>query len=343
MQDSTELQEGPVQPCASISPPDDLLDSLIEGFQVIDFDFRYLYVNAAVVEHGKTTREALLGRTMQEAYPGIDQTEMFGVLRDCMQRRVRRSMENEFRYPDGSTGWFELRFRPVAEGVAILSLDITERKRSELALRRALHALETLCHCNLTLADARDEGGFVRDICNLMVEAGEQPAAWIRLDSVDSADGSAPDGGSTVRAERTERAAGTPVADLPQETRPILAGGKVIGELGVVARRREGLNADEHRLVDEVARNLGYGLENLRARVTHVRTQQQLEGAQRLEAVGRLAGGVAHDFNNLLSVILAYAGFIAEQVGSEPKIVEDVEQVQLAAERAAALTRPLHR
>ena len=69
--------------------------------------------------------------------------------------------------------------------------------------------------------------------------------------------------------------------------------------------------------------------------------QQQLVQSQRLETVGRLAGGVAHDFNNLLSVILSYAEFIGESLPEGDDLVEDVAEIQKAAQRGAALTRQL--
>ena len=53
------------------------LDSLMEGCQIIGYDWCYLYVNKAVAIQGKQTPEALLGRTMMEMYPGIDQTPLF--------------------------------------------------------------------------------------------------------------------------------------------------------------------------------------------------------------------------------------------------------------------------
>jgi two-component system cell cycle sensor histidine kinase/response regulator CckA len=68
--------------------------------------------------------------------------------------------------------------------------------------------------------------------------------------------------------------------------------------------------------------------------------ERQLQEAERLETLGRLAGGVAHDFNNLLAVIISYAGFVAEEA-AEPAVRADAEQIQAAAHRAEALTRQL--
>lgn len=113
------------------------LDSMLEGIQIIDYEWRYAYVNEAVARQGQSTREELLGRTMMESYPGIEYTELFAILRDCMENRTVRRFENEFHFPNGSSGWFELNVQPRPEGIFILSIDISERKKAEEQLRRS--------------------------------------------------------------------------------------------------------------------------------------------------------------------------------------------------------------
>src|SRR5258708_1740535 len=184
----------------------DVLNSLLEGCQVIGFDYTYLYVNDTVLAQGRQSREQLLGRTMMACYPGIDETPMFVALRRCMTDRKHDRMENEFTFPDGSAGWFELRLIPVPEGTCILSLDITGQKRSAAALAR---------------------------------------------------------------------------------------------------------------------------------------TEEQLRHAQKMEAVGRLAGGVSHDFNNVLSVILSYTTLILSDLNDNDPLRADLEEIRQAGERAADLTPQL--
>lgn len=104
------------------------LDNMLEGCQILDFDWRYVYVNDAAAKHGATTIDALIGRKMTEVYPGIEKTIMFSHLKRCMSSRTAYQMENEFTYLDGKKAWFELNIQPVPEGIFILSQDITMRK-----------------------------------------------------------------------------------------------------------------------------------------------------------------------------------------------------------------------
>jgi len=72
-----------------------------------------------------------------------------------------------------------------------------------------------------------------------------------------------------------------------------------------------------------------------------VRLERQLQQSQKLEAVGRLAGGISHDFNNLLTVILGFGGMAIEDAPEGSPIREKLLQIQQAGERAAVLTRRL--
>lgn len=183
-----------------------VLDSLLEGCQVIGFDYRYVYLNETAARHGQHAPEELIGRTMMECYPGIESTPMYERLQRCMTERAHDRMDNEFTLPDGSIGCFELRFVPVPQGVCVLSLDVTSDKRARDRLRRM---------------------------------------------------------------------------------------------------------------------------------------EEQLRHSQKMDAVGRLAGGVAHDFNNILSVILSFSDFLLDDLPAGDKKRDDVDEIIKAGKRAAALTHQL--
>ena len=118
------------------------VENMHEGYQIIDCNWHYVYINEAAAKQGRRTKEELQGQNMIEMYPGIENTEMFNQLQRCMTERTSHQMENEFIFPDGSKGWFELRMEPVPEGILILSLDITKRKEIEKELDNYRQRLE---------------------------------------------------------------------------------------------------------------------------------------------------------------------------------------------------------
>ncbi|MBX7097082.1 MAG: response regulator [Myxococcaceae bacterium] len=115
---------------------EDVLESLLEGCQVVGFDWRYLFVNRSALAQNRATREQLLGRTMLEVYPQLKNSPVFAMLQKTMLERVHTRTETEFEVTDGKPGWFEVRCLPVPEGICILSLDITEARRAAADLAR---------------------------------------------------------------------------------------------------------------------------------------------------------------------------------------------------------------
>ncbi len=120
------------------------LESLSEGCQIVDREWRYLYVNDAVAGRAHRAREEFIGRRLNEIYPGIEKTTMFAVLRKCMADRKSNRVEISFVYPDGTLLWFDMRVEPVPEGIFILSSDITEERRLREELVRHKEHLEEL-------------------------------------------------------------------------------------------------------------------------------------------------------------------------------------------------------
>ncbi len=118
------------------------LDNILEGCQLLDFDWTYLYLNNAASLHNRRPNEELLGRKMTEVWPGIEQSEFFALLRRCLEDDVALHQEIELVFSGQTRGWFDVRCQPVLEGIFVLSVEITERKRAEEKVRGQLDELE---------------------------------------------------------------------------------------------------------------------------------------------------------------------------------------------------------
>jgi PAS domain S-box-containing protein len=109
--------------------------------------------------------------------------------------------------------------------------------------------------------------------------------------------------------------------------RHIKANGLVIRGIDGTAERMIGVNAD---ITDKIL-----------AEEERTRLEAQLQQAQKMESVGRLAGGVAHDFNNMLTIILGYTQLALQDANLSQPLHTNLEQIRNAAERSAELTRHL--
>ena len=119
------------------------LDNMMEGCQLIGFDWKYIYLNDVADIHNRRPKEELLGNIYMEMWQGIEQTEIFKIIKNCLENRISKHLENEFEYQNGKLAWFDLRIQPVPEGVLILSIDITERKLAELELKEKNEEIAT--------------------------------------------------------------------------------------------------------------------------------------------------------------------------------------------------------
>ncbi|MDA8134692.1 MAG: PAS domain S-box protein [Desulfobacteraceae bacterium] len=103
---------------------------------------------------------------------------------------------------------------------------------------------------------------------------------------------------------------------------------------GKIARDQNGNFQQTHCILHDIT-------DRKKAEAEREKLQDQLIQAQKMESVGRLAGGVAHDFNNMLGVILGHAEMALEEVSDNSPLYAELKEIQAAAQRSADLTRQL--
>lgn len=118
------------------------LDSIMEGCQLVRFDWTYLYLNDVAAVHNRRPNAEVLGRKMTEVWPGIEATPVFALLKRSMEERVAIHEEVEFTFPDGYHGWFDMRSQPVPEGIFLLSIDVSERRKSDDKIAHQIEELQ---------------------------------------------------------------------------------------------------------------------------------------------------------------------------------------------------------
>jgi two-component system cell cycle sensor histidine kinase/response regulator CckA len=119
-------------------------------------------------------------------------------------------------------------------------------------------------------------------------------------------------------------------------------GGFIIELRDMVAKNGQVINTTLHALPEKDNSDKVTGTRTAFIDITESkRLEKQLIQSQKMEAIGTLAGGVAHDFNNILTTIIGYADLMLMTLDTDKPLTEEIEEIKIAGERAAALTRQL--
>jgi PAS domain S-box-containing protein len=251
-------------------------------------------------------------------------------------RLPRYDFEYRLRLDDGTWRWVHSRAGAVernadgtAKRIAGTLADVSARKRTEALLRESAERHRTILQTSM-------DGYWLVDHAGLLLEVNE---AYCRMSGYRAAEL------LTMRIadlEAAESAAET-AAHLRKvvetghdrfESRHRRKNGSVF-DVEISTQYHAG-SATDHMAV--FVRDL---TEAKRAAQEKARLEAQLQQAQKMESVGRLAGGIAHDFNNMLGVILGHASLAMEEVEEAQPLRSDLEAIHLAATRSAELTKQL--
>ncbi len=316
----------------------------IVGMAITSPEKGWLQVNNELCRMLGYSREELSGVTWTElTHPDDLRADLDQFERLLAGAIDEYSMEKRFIRKDGAVIWTELSVGCVrfADGavdyVLALLVDITERKQAEAALRESEERHRTLVNNlpGLAYRCLNDEHWTMIFFSDEIERMTGYPAADFIDNSVRSyASIIHPDDRAMV--DRAVQAGVIARQPFEMEYRLNRADGVTIW----VHEKRQGVYGPGGNLVwlDGVVIDI---TRHIRAEEEKRNLQAQLLQSQKMESVGRLAGGVAHDFNNMLQTILGYSDLSLAQVEATSPVHEGLLEIRKAAMRSADLTRQL--
>jgi PAS domain S-box-containing protein len=302
------------------------LDGIREGCHIIDFKWRIIYLNATALKYFHRTKEEIINRTVMEIHPEIESIPLFAALKRCMNERASQVVEMQVEVAGGLKEWHRFSIQPDTEGIFILTTDITEQKTAQEEKERLAAAIEQSSDA-IVMLDTNRLIQYVNPYFTAI--SGNIPEEVI--------------GKPLPRSENQNEAFYRIFWDTLESGR--------IWKGRLINRKKDGTLYTEEATVTPVFNSEGKIInyvsiardisDRLRLENEKDRLQEQFLQAQKMESVGRLAGGVAHDFNNMLSVISGHAQLALDRIDSANPLYSSIQEIYSASLRSAELTRQL--
>jgi PAS domain S-box-containing protein len=305
------------------------MDSAINGLAILDAGGKYIYVNPAYARMiGNTNREAMLGKPWQEISGPRAEAPVVSEIREALKQHGKWFGPHSVHHSDGTVVQTEMALTTLPDGGAIcVSQDITQRvsaqrarAETEIKYRMLIEQVAAISY----IAELGVKGQWLYVSPQVETIFGYSAEEWL-ANSTDWTRHVPHEDHPIVNAAEEASARGEP---YQAEYRITRKDGQTIwvSDTAVVVRGSDTHPVMEGLIVDITDRKM---LEN------------QLLQARKMEAVGRLAGGVAHDFNNLLTIIKGYVEMAMQRCLDRPELHGDIRRIDEAADRAVTLVRQL--
>ena len=305
------------------------MDSAINGMAILDAEGKYIYVNTAYARMiGNTNREEVLGKSWREVPSPRDVASVVSEVREALQQHGKWFGPLTVHHSNGTVVPTEMAVTSLPDGGTIcVSHDITQR----LSAQRARAETETKYRMLIEqvaaisyIAELGVKGQWLYVSPQVETMFGYSSEEWLST-STDWIRHISLEDHPIVHAAEEASSRGEP---FQAEYRITRKDGQTIwvSDTAVVVRGIDSHPVMEGLIVDITDRKM---LEN------------QLQQARKMEAVGRLAGGVAHDFNNLLTIIKGYVEMALQRCLDRPELHGDIRRIENAADRAVNLVRQL--
>jgi two-component system cell cycle sensor histidine kinase/response regulator CckA len=305
------------------------LDDNSEMISMAAADGRIVFVNRALLRATGYSEEEVQGKAFGDALVSPNNPpEVAKEFRASLKRDGKWSGECLLRRKDGSDFpvWRSISVLRDSEGRTTgtfgISQDLTEKRRLEERAKRLALALENNSEM-ICLGDERGKAVFVNQALLHASGYREDELIGNKFDDTLLSPNNPPNLGREIQTR-------------------IASEGRWSGEC--LQRKKDGTDVPVFLCIgvirDKDGRVTGsFGISQDITEKRHL--EEQLRRAQKMEAVGQLAGGVAHDFNNLLMVIIGYAGDLVERLEPGSPLRREANEIAKAGQRAASLTRQL--